>query len=57
MIQVGDIVIVSLGGGGVLVDAEVIVIPGNNQIYWEFLTPDGETHVVGPSMIDIRKPL
>ena len=56
-IIVGDIVDVSLAGGGLLPKVEVVVVPGNNQVYWEFVYPalPNQPIVVGPSLISIEK--
>lgn len=56
MIQVGDIVYVTLGNGLLLKDYEVIDIPSNNQMYWTFQEQaTGEFVVIGPSLLSIRK--
>ena len=54
MINVGDFVNVSLSGGGVITDAEVIDKPINNQIYWT-IESAGVTYVVGPSLVSMEK--
>ena len=55
MIVVDDVVNITLNGGGFLNKAIVKVVPGNNQIYWTFETKEGETVVIGPSLVLIKK--
>lgn len=55
MISVGDFVDVSLPEGGFFENYEVLVVPGNNRVYWTLENSDGEVVVVGPSILSIRK--
>ena len=48
--EVGDIVDVSLAGGGLLDKYEITYVPIRqnlaNEIYWELVNPDDGTHVI-----------
>lgn len=55
MIQVNDVVTVTMAGGGVLNKAIVKDVPGKNEIYWTLETKEGATVVVGPSIILMKK--
>ena len=55
-IVVGSIVNVTLSGGVVLSQHEVISIPGNNAIYWVLENPNtGLQRIVGPSLVAIEE--
>ena len=49
-INAGDIVDVSLHGGGFLNDHIIISVPGGTQIYWELENPDNNRlEILGPT--------
>lgn len=55
-ISVGDIVDVSLAGGGFLNNFEVTNIPGNTEVYWELEDPTTSgTVVIGPTFLTMVK--
>lgn len=48
--EVGDIVDVSLAGGGILDEYEITYVPmrtpNESEIYWELVNPETGTHVI-----------
>ena len=54
MISVGDNVVVTLVGGGI-VTGEIIEKPMGNQPYWTVQEPSGTEWLIGPSMVSMEK--
>ena len=59
--EVGDIVDVSLTGGGIMNNVEITYVPLNSpnmsEIFWEFLDPKTGNHaIVGDFVALVKKP-
>ena len=53
-IKAGDIVNVTLAVGGVLNEYIVVSVPGNNEVYWAFESPEGVSYVTSSTLIAIE---
>jgi hypothetical protein len=53
-IKAGDTVNVTLAQGGVLNEYIVMYVPGNNELYWCFDSPEGVSYTVGTTMVSIE---
>ncbi len=58
--DVGDIVDVSLEGGGIINDVEITYVPNNtpgmnNNRFWEFFAPKTGNHVIVGTFVALTK--